>query len=58
MRIETKTLEAIKVLSLVVIAISSVFIAIWLAQIITLLEVIGDNLHGINSSIFDLVNRE
>ncbi|MGD6831272.1 hypothetical protein ACQCT5_03875 [Sutcliffiella halmapala] len=58
MRIETKTLEAIKVLSLVVIAISSVFIAIWLAQIITLLEVIGSNLNGINSSIFDLVNRE
>lgn len=58
MRIDDKTLEAIKVFSLVVIAISSVCIAIWLAQIISLLDVIGGNLNGINTSLFDLVNRE
>ncbi|WP_187292108.1 hypothetical protein [Bacillus sp. 1NLA3E] len=58
MRIDNKTLEAIKVFSLVVIAISSVCIAFWLAQIISLLEVIGGNLSGINTSLFDLVNME
>ncbi|MGD6903391.1 hypothetical protein [Bacillus infantis] len=58
MRIGDKTLEAIKVFSLVVIAIISVCIAIWLAQIISLLDVIGGNLNGINTSLFDLVNRE
>jgi hypothetical protein len=58
LRIDDKTLEAIKVFSLVVIAISSVCIAVWLAQIISLLDVIGGNLNGINTSLFDLVNRE
>ncbi|MFE4222578.1 hypothetical protein ACFRJZ_21280 [Bacillus subtilis] len=57
MKIDSKTLEIIKVLSLVVIAISSVCIAFWLAQIITLLDVIGGNLGGINNSLIDLSNR-
>ncbi|MFE4320382.1 hypothetical protein ACFRI6_20860, partial [Bacillus subtilis] len=56
-KIDSKTLEIIKVLSLVVIAISSVCIAFWLAQIITLLDVIGGNLGGINNSLIDLSNR-
>jgi hypothetical protein len=55
---DNKTLEVIKVFSLVVIAISSVSIAYWLAQIIDMLEVIGGNLEGINTSLFDLVNKE
>lgn len=57
-KMDNKTLEVIKVFSLVVIAISSISIAIWLAQIIDMLEVIGGNLEGINTSLFDLVNRE
>ncbi len=55
---DNKTLELIKVFSLVVIALSSVSIAFWLAQIIDMLEVIGGNLEGINTSLFDLVNKE
>ncbi|MEH7418838.1 hypothetical protein V7266_26760 [Neobacillus drentensis] len=56
-KIDNKTIEAIKVISLVIIAISSVCIAFWLAQMITLLEVIGSNLNGMNTSLFDLVNK-
>jgi hypothetical protein len=55
---DNKTLEVIKVFSLVVIAISSFSITFWLAQIIDMLEVIGGNLEGINTSLFDLVNKE
>lgn len=55
---DNKTLEVIKLFSLVVIAISSVSIAYWLAQIIDMLEVISGNLEGINTSLFDLVNKE
>ncbi|MCM3124345.1 MULTISPECIES: hypothetical protein [unclassified Mesobacillus] len=58
MKTDNKTLEVIKVFSLVVIAISSVSIAFWLAQIIDMLEVIGGNLEGMNTSLFDLVNKE
>ncbi|WP_174730497.1 hypothetical protein [Mesobacillus harenae] len=58
MKTDNKTLELIKVFSLVVIALSSVSIAFWLAQIIDMLEVIGGNLEGINTSLFDLVNKE
>lgn len=58
MKLDSKSLEAIKVLSLVVIAISTIFIALWLAQIISLLEVIGSNLEGINGRFVDLTNRE
>lgn len=58
MKTDNKTLEVIKVFSLVVIAISSVSIAYWLAQIIDMLEVIGGNLEGMNTSLFDLVNKE
>lgn len=57
-KMDNKTLEVIKVFSLVVIAISSISIAIWLAQIIDMLNAIGGNLEGINTSLFDLVNRE
>ncbi|MDZ5712608.1 hypothetical protein [Jeotgalibacillus haloalkalitolerans] len=58
MKADNRILEVIKVLSLVVIAISSVTIAFSLAQGVTLLEVIGDNLSGINTALFDLLNRE
>lgn len=57
-KMDTKTLELIKVFSLVVIAISSVSIAYWLAQIIDMFEVIAGNLDGINTGLFDLVNKE
>ncbi|WP_180953736.1 hypothetical protein [Bacillus sp. T33-2] len=58
MKTDNKTLEVIKVFSLVVIAISSVCIAYWLAQIIDMLDVIGGNLNGINTSLFDFFNKE
>jgi hypothetical protein len=57
-KIDDKTLEVIKVLSLVVIAISTAFIALWISQIIQILEVIGGNLGGISNSLFDLANKE
>ncbi|AJD90224.1 hypothetical protein JMA_09070 [Jeotgalibacillus malaysiensis] len=58
MKADSRILEVTKVLSLVVIAISSVFIAFSLTQSMTLLEVIGDNLNGINTVLFDLLNKE
>lgn len=56
-KIDDKTLELIKVLSLVVIAISTAFIALWLSQIIQVLDVIGGNLGGISISLSDLSNK-
>lgn len=59
--IANKTLEVIKVLSLVVIAISSVFIALWLSQISQNQSGIVNNLSnlgGISNSLFDLLNKE
>lgn len=58
MKIDDRTLKIIKVLSWVVIAISTAFIALWLSQIIQLLEVISGNLGGISNSLFDLLNKE
>ncbi|WP_456278824.1 hypothetical protein [Bacillus sp. AK128] len=51
-------LELIKVISLVVIAISTSIIALWVSQIPDLLGIINDNLLGINTSLFDYFNRE
>ncbi|MFB1083083.1 hypothetical protein [Jeotgalibacillus sp. JSM ZJ347] len=58
MKADNRILEVVKVLSLVIIAISSVTITLSLAQSVTLLEVINDNLRGINTALFDLLNRE
>ncbi|HWO76555.1 MAG TPA: replication/maintenance protein RepL [Bacillus sp. (in: firmicutes)] len=58
MKINDKTLEVIKVISLVIIAISSVFIAIWLCQIIQALDDIGGNLDRISNRLVDLYNKE
>lgn len=53
-----KHLEVLKVLSLIVIAVSSVFIAIWLSQISQNLGGIANNLSGISNSLYDLSNKE
>ena len=57
-KIDDKTIEVIKVLSLVVIAISTAFIALWLSQIIQTLDDIGSNLGGISNGLFNLSNKE
>ena len=57
MKIDDKNLEVIKVLSLVVIAISSAYTALWLNEIRQILSVIGNNLGGASQSLFDLLNK-
>lgn len=57
MKIDDKNLEVIKVLSLVVIAISSVYTALWLNEVRQILSVIGNNLGGVSQSLFDLLNK-
>jgi hypothetical protein len=56
-KLDDKTLEYINVLSLAVIAISSVFIALWLSQILQILEVLGGNLGGISDTLFQLSEK-
>lgn len=61
LKIDNRTLEVIKVLSLVVIAISSAFIALWLSQISQTQSGIVNNLSNlseISKSLFDLSNKE
>ena len=58
MKIDEKTLECVKVLSLVVMAISSVFIALWLSQILQMLDVMGGNLGGISQTLFELLENK
>jgi hypothetical protein len=58
MKNEDKPLEVLKILSLIVIAISTAFIALWLSQILQILSVVSDILDGISTSLFDLSNKE
>lgn len=57
-KFDNQTLELIKVLSLVVIAISTSIIALWVSQIPSLLGGISENLGGISTSLFDYFNKE